>query len=119
MRVNAYDKHRLAEGNAQALALTDGVIYDSLVSAEDVALKVNKVTLLGQRADSALYKRGIIVIGNKTDFLTVGLFCGDKPKPLGIGADGVFAGEVTQGHKRFRQLLLGKAVEGVRLVFCI
>ena len=49
-RIEFDDIERLGRGEAQALALADGIKFDALVMAEDLAVKIDNLTavLLGQ-----------------------------------------------------------------------
>ena len=65
--------HRLPQTDPQPFALADGVMPNSLVPPQHMALLVHKIAGDFGLSRAAADKRGIIVVGHKTDILTVGL----------------------------------------------
>ena len=68
-----------AESDAKPLALTDGISDNAAMSAEHPSLLVNKISRWAF-SDAGFYKRGVVIIGNETDLLTVGSVPRDEPE---------------------------------------
>ena len=107
--------HGPAEGDAQPLALADGVVRDSPVAAQNMAFRIHKIALRGFFSRIALQKTGVVVVLNKADFLAVRLVRHAEPGFLRHAA-GLRFGVCAQGHQRMRELVLCQGIEHIALV---
>ena len=108
LRIKPRDKHRLAVG-AETLALTDRIIYNSVVSAEHVASAVHNITGgrgYAQRGEVG----GVIVVRHEAYLLAVVLFGNGQPRTLGNGSYLRFI-HARKRENGSRELSLSETVE--------
>ena len=67
----------------------------------------------------ALYKSDIVIVGNKTNLLAVGLFRRDKTEVFRHLPHIGFAVEITERKKKVRKLFLGQVIESIGLILCV
>ena len=77
LRVDLDDINRGADADAKVLALTDGVVRDTLMLSEHLAVDRDEIAG-GHGAAFFLDEGGIVAVGHKADILTVGLVGIDK-----------------------------------------
>lgn len=67
---------RLAQGNAQALTLANGVILNAVVMAQKLTVGVKYLSLAEGAGRQNFFQEGlVIVVGNEANLLAVVLFC--------------------------------------------
>ena len=105
----------MSESDTKSLTLTDGVVYDSLVLSENIALHIHKASAGRFTARKSAYEACIVTIGNKTDILTVGL--------IGVHQSGSFSKlpdlslfQLSKREKSVRELLLSERIQHIGLI---
>ena len=98
--------------------LTDGIMNDSFVPADDVSAHIDETSAFGGFARMKLGDTRIVAVRHEADILTVGLFCIDKSAFFGYLPRFAFA-EISERKECFRELLLRHRIENITLVFCL
>ena len=109
------DIYRSAQGDAQTLALAQGVADSALVGAHSVSGQV-QITARGIVLPGvALQEGGVISVGDEADVLTVPLPGVAETHFLGDGPD-LLLGQFPQGKADVGELMLAEAGEEIALV---
>lgn len=75
------------------------VVRNAAVSADNAAVRVDKIAGSGRYARQTLYGRGVVAVGDKAYILAVGLLCVAQTACLGDGARLAFA-ELTERKRQ-------------------
>ena len=108
----------MTTGNADALALTDGVALNAAVTAQNTAVHVDEITRFGAVAGVFPDETGVSAVGNKADILTVGLVGIGKAGAAGNFPD-LFLGVTAQRQAQVGQLVLGQGIEHIALILLL
>ena len=109
------DVHRLAQGDAQALALAQGVTDCAPVGSHHLAVYVQILSCRIGFAGVAGEKSGVVPIGNKADILAVVLAGVDEALLLGNLPD-FFFGQVPQRELNVGHLILIQTGQKIGLI---
>ena len=117
-RVDALDIQRCVRGDAEALALADGVVHDALVPAEHTAAFIDKVARGAVAARVARDKASVVAVRHKADILTVRLVRVVEALLLRDAARLALVHRAER-QTRVRELLLRERIEHVTLVLAL
>ena len=90
---------------------------DTLMTADDRAVCRHKIARSRHIFCLALNKSGIVIVRNKTDFLTVCLV-GHLQADILRDLTDLVLGILAHRHKRMGKLLLGQIVQRIGLILC-
>ena len=114
-RIQFHDINRLGRGDAEALALADGVKFDAVVMAEHVAVQIHDFAAMLLHEVRLLEKAAVIVVRHEADFhalLLVGGLELAMPRHFARVALGLFA----ERKNRARELVLPQREQEITLV---
>ena len=100
--VRAYfpDKGRASEGNAEAFALSDGIMNNAPVLSQHMSLRVDESPLPGKlRPGMFLNVRSVIAVRDKADLLRIALVRDGKPRRF-RDPPHLLLGELRERHHR-------------------
>ncbi len=116
--IDAGDVDGVAEGDADAFALSDGEALVAFVGADGFAGGVDDVAVFEGVGGFFLDEFGVVVVGDEADFLGVGLVEDGKLEFLGDAADFGFF-KVADREEHACQLVARDAEEDVGLIFLV
>ena len=111
---------RIAQCNAQALALPDGIKRVALVVAHHGSVLHHKLTarhFFGQAVHAAFQETPVVIVGHKADFVRFGFVDQTEKAPLGSHPPDFWLVQVSERENGAAQALLRHAPQRVRLVF--
>ena len=107
---------RLSSRNPQALALAYRIKRDSPVLSDEATLPIYHRAGLDGFARKTLQKRTVIIIWQKTDFLTV-IFVRHRQAELPGQTAHLIFGVASYGKQDMPELLLAEPIQKIRLIF--
>ena len=114
-RIQFHNVNRLAGRDAETFALADGVKFNAVVMAENVAVNIRDFAAMLLHEVRRLEKAAVIVVRHETDFHAL-LLVGGLELAIPRHSAGVALGLFTERKNRARELILSEREQEITLI---